>query len=68
LTYANAGLQNFESMSSTFCDMLNFYSKNLLVPHPAAFIHVLYFVYFTCIKMTIYFIVCDILFGMIEYT
>ena len=39
---------------STFCDMLSFYSENLLVPHPSAFIHILYLVYFTCIKMTVF--------------
>jgi len=53
---------------STFCDVLSFYSENLLVPIPTAFIHVPYLVYFTCIKMTVYFFVCDILFGIIEYT
>jgi len=39
---------------STFCDMLSFYSEKLLVCHPTAFIHVLYLVYFTCIKMTVF--------------
>jgi len=52
---------------STFCDMLSFNSEYFLVLHPTAFIHVRLPSLFHLYKI-FFFLVCDILFGMIEYT